>query len=576
MNSTHQPLCRVVGASLIGVVAGCILFTCAVILFDIQLPFDFGDHNESQDPDISTNLSDLQNSDLEDVQIETVLDTLVSLQQIESKFDRQVSLDRMLESASEQRLVGMFEVSTDINDAYDRTFIQTNVLRKIATENPLLAISQIDAYATTIQRQEYFGSLFYEWSYIDLNEIIDHAKTLYFEDRLIVLTTLIQMRDDLPDNVVREIGKTLGLQDQATGMLRERQATILHQNPNETFMDFLGDDIDDQCQVNVLAQLARAWVIRDGVQILPEIDSAILDWQVRRDVLRTVFSYQMSIKPKETFTIATKLLDSTDKTIFNQMASYWAIRDPVSALSTVSQLSSDELRHELEDTVVNRWARARPMDLLVNLDIVPDRLQKNARSDAILVLSEITPSDIAHLLTRVEEGELELARRLVSNWSKHDVQQAFSWVLTNSALSDGLRQELLLDTIVTLSRARPQQALQMAKTLPSDESGIGPEAHIVAKLASEDMEVAIALLPDVREGPTKLSAYIAIGNNLLEHEPKQAFELELELSDTQKTTYFGMIVGHWFLLDSELAYESIRTLPTAAAKSKAAQQVLQK
>ena len=573
MNSTRHPLHRVAGAILIGVIAGCILFAFSVTLFDIQLPFGLGDRTESHDLEISTNPSDLEHSVVEDLQIESVLDTLVSLQQIESKFDRQVSLDRLLKSASLQRLVGMLEVSADINNAYHRTFIQTNILRKLATKNPQLALLQIDTYAT-IKRQEYLGAVFNEWSYIDLSEMIDHAKTLYFEDRFIVLSALIQMRNDLPEKVIREIGKTLGLKDQAAGMLRERKVTLMHQNPNEIFMASLGDDIDDNEQVDVLAQSAKAWVIRDGIQVLPDIVTSVLHWEVRRDVLRTVFSYRMSINPQETFALAKKLLDSTDKTVFNQLASYWAKREPVVALSTVSQLDSDELRHELQDTVVNEWAKARPMDLLANLDLVPNRLRTNARSDAILVLSEITPSDIAHLLTRVEDGEIALSRQLVRDWSKHDAQQAFSWVLTNSALSDDLRQELLRDTIVALSRERPHQALQMAITLPTDESGIGPEARIVSRLASKNMEEAQAMLPHVREGPTKLSAYLAVGRELLGREPPRAIELGLELSNSQKTMYFGTIVGYWFLLDSDVAYESIGTLPSAEAKSKAAQQVL--
>lgn len=574
MNSPIKPSRLVVLAIAIGVVVGCISFATIVIVFDIQLPFGLGDGSESFDRETSTNQSDSKYSVADDLQTGSVLDTLVSLQQIESRFDRQVSLDRLLTSAEEQRLVEMLEASADIGDADHRSFVQTNLVQKLTTIDPKSAMSHIDAHPT-LYRREYIGTIVHEWSYIDLNELIDHAKSLYFEDGQIVLNTLVNMRDDLSEEVVIEIGKTLGLEDQVHGSFRLQRERALQQNPDETFMTSLGDDIDDIEQVDLLANSARSWLIRDGVRILPEIVTSLQQWQVRSAVLKTVFSYQMSLSPQNTFETAAELLTLEDKNVFHWLARDWAIRDPVVALSTVSQLDSDELRHELQGTVVNEWVRARPTDLLAKLDLVPEHLRTNAKNDATVVLAEIAPNEIVQLLTRVEDGEVALVRELVNSWSNHDAQQAFSWVLSNSALHEGLQQELLRDTIVVLSRERPHHALQMAMELPVDESGIGPEALIVARMASNDMEAARAMLPHVRDGPTKLSAYIGVGSNLLADEPKHAFELGLNLSNSQKTMYLGRIVGHWFLLDSDAAYESIDTLPSAAAKSKAAQQVLQ-
>lgn len=535
-----------------------------------------GDRSESFDRETSTNLSESKYSGADDLQTGSVLETLASLQQIESRFDRQVSLDRMLKSAEEQRLVEMLEASVDIGDADHRSFIQTNLLRKLTTIDPKSAMSHIDAHPT-LYRREYIGTIVHEWSYIDLNEMIEHAKTLYFEDRQIVVNTLVNMRDDLPEDVIIEIGTSLGLEDQVHGSFRSRRERALQQNPHETFVTSLGDDIDDLEQVDLLANSARTWLIRDGVQILPEIVTSLQQqqWQVRNAVLKTVFSYQMSLSPQNTFEIAAELLNLEDKSVFHWLARDWAIRDPVVALRTVSQLDSDELRHELQGTVVNEWVRARPTDLLAQLSLVPEHLRTNAKNDATLVLAEIAPNEIVQLLTRVEDGEIALARELVNSWANHDAQQAFTWVLSNSSLDENLRQELIRDTIVVLARERPHHALQMAIELPVDESGIGPEAIIVARMASKDIEAARAMLPHVRDGHTKLSAYIGVGSNLLVDEPEHAFELGSDLSNSQKTMYLGRIVGQWFLLDSDAAFESIDTLPSAAAKSKAAQQVLQ-
>ena len=140
MDSTSKPSLRIAFAMLIGVFAGCISLATVVMLFDLHLLFGLGVSSESQDFESSTNRSNSRQLSEEDLQSEPELDTLVSLQQIVSRFERQVSLDRLLKSANQQRLIGILEASVEINNANHRTFIQTNLFRKLATKNPPVSL----------------------------------------------------------------------------------------------------------------------------------------------------------------------------------------------------------------------------------------------------------------------------------------------------------------------------------------------------------------------------------------------------------------------------------------------------
>ena len=69
-------------------------------------------------------------------------------------------------------------------------------------------------------------------------------------------------------------------------MLNLRQREALHPNPKEEFVTVLGDSIDDNEQIDVLERLAKTWLIRDGIQILPDVVNSLQQWQVRRAVLK--------------------------------------------------------------------------------------------------------------------------------------------------------------------------------------------------------------------------------------------------------------------------------------------------
>ena len=168
--------------------------------------------------------------------------------------------------------------------------------------------------------------------------------------------------------------------------------------------------------------------------------------------------------------------------------------------------------------------------------------------------------------------KLDAARSVFFLWSLGDMDAALDWILNDAGMK-GIRSQLVTSAMFTLvNRDRDiERALKIALELPIGENEIGPEAVVVAQIASRYTETAIQYMSKVREGPTKTEAYSCLGYVLArKNMTTRALKLLQQVPDYAKEQYLAQVLGGWAKYHPKRLFESLDDLPSQEIASTAA------
>ena len=197
-------------------------------------------------------------------------------------------------------------------------------------------------------------------------------------------------------------------------------------------------------------------------------------------------------------------------------------------------------------------------------------------SSAISALAQTAPEEAANLMANMDGGEYRLmtAFQVMSVWANKDPIAAMEWALNNPDIED-VRASLLPSILYQVAARNPQLAFDIALQQPIEENQIGLEAQVIANIALADLEKALALLSQVREGPTMAYALNSVGSALVRNgDIDEAWILAQRLSKPQRESYYQSVVSAWALHDASELYESIDSLPSDEIKSYAATRLI--
>ena len=120
-----------------------------------------------------------------------------------------------------------------------------------------------------------------------------------------------------------------------------------------------------------------------------------------------------------------------------------------------------------------------------------------------------------------------------------------------------------------------QTAFEVARDQPLGVIGneeIGLEATVIDMLTFQNLEEALKLLPLVREGPTKLTAYRNVGHSLIQNDRlDEALANGEEFSGEDQILYYTSIGSNVNVMrDPEAIFVRLDKLPSEMARSRIA------
>ena len=501
-------------------------------------------------------------------------------------FDRKRAIASWVATLSDDQILNWLQQSTEptwSTSEENRNELQSVLLQKLSITSPEHAV-EFASSREDRQSHAMTSIVFRSWARLDLESAIAYIKNMDEQESAYLLPTILQARTDLTLERQREIAKELGNESYAFSNYFRALTEDEIDNPEETWSEIIKLASQESVQNAArlpLSNVAVAWVEKDGIKVLDNIVSSISQDSEFSNALSSVFGALSSDQPEEIFDyVMNNLGDQAPEVIQRSGILYnWAREDPRGMLSKAETLPASRFRQDLARQAVWQWADDNPRQVLKSLDEIPPENREEASRAAIRTLARISPTEAAEFVLDVSEysAQLTLARALIGEWSHQDVDATKDWVL-NLPYNDPLRADLIPTLTRSLVDSEPRAAFQLALEQPIEAqesnltSVVSAESSIISSIAYQDLELAIELLPQVRDtGRSKWFAYRTLGNSLIQSgETQRAFELAKDLTGEQQAQYYQSIGTMWAMQDSQGLLEAFDDFPTEEIRSKIA------
>ncbi|MCY3540482.1 MAG: hypothetical protein OXH31_01025 [Gammaproteobacteria bacterium] len=493
------------------------------------------------------------------------------LDRFPNRFVRNLALHQRLIQSNENELFEILANTSNISRQSIRDDVQHLIVHRLATLNPKETLGQIENLQIANQGT-LVALIFGEWAIKNLDDAVNHAKTLETRKKFLALRGILRSRDDLSDSQHRSIAAQLGVKHLTNDLLSRSDDNEIIESPDLKWLELASDAQMDLAQIDRLTRIAENWIERDGLDVIEDIYESITDWQIRMPVLSTALHKATLRDPQTTFDHVSQLDFDQGHFLVTSVVKSWANVDPNGALDAVVSVESVALRTQLQDSIVRTWASTDPNGLLTSLNLLPTNMRMSGVEHAVVAMSRNDPANASLIFVDQYTGnnKVSIARSLVLNWSAQDAQTAVDWVLSSPHVAE-LQNELLPFALGELVTSDPNKAIEIALAQPIESDQWGMEASVLGSLALSDPQQATEMLSRVREGPTKVRAYSLVGTQLIRNgDVDQALTLVDDLSDEEQIGYFETIIDTWALTHPVHLLDRIDKLPNEDIKARAA------
>lgn len=498
------------------------------------------------------------------------LGLLKFLNQAPSAFERTEALYSLLLSADETTLTGLLKQSNNIGSEHLQHKTQTAIVQRFAAVDFKLALSTIENLPRD-RHNPLIATVFREIALIDFDGAVAHAKTLDETKKYSALQGIFGSRETLSKDRKREVADELQI-----------DLTVFEQSsPTQSFMEewhaLLADERANLAQSADLIRLAHKWVEDSGLEAIAHIDVALHDSILKKAVIGSVLHRALSSDAQATLQQVLHFDDDLRELALETIARAWASIGPEEAMDSIAAIETQRLRRQMLEHFITAWANFDPKEIFEKFDLIPENLRSLAQENAIRTLAKTTPSEAVQYLEDVADELLrfDLTMEIATRWSDKNALEALDWALSlefSSEPMDRMLERQMLDTVLrSLAAENPELALQTALDQPADRMGLGLEATVIDEVARTDIERAMTMLAQVREGFTQSFAAVAVGKALVDNnETDRALALAEQLSEDFRDMYYNLVVNEWAYSDPKSLVNKLDQLPSTEAKYTAA------
>lgn len=532
----------------------------------------------------------VENSDsLAGVGLEPIAQTLEESfdpTQFESRLARLVHLHDQFATATIEQLEHLWEQSKTLDLPFRQAEIHRNIMGRFAVHDPERALALIQAIDEDSHRIDLIEVVFREWARLDLEAAKAHAHTLDLNSRKVAVASMVRSREDFSLAQLRGFAREFDLEWIAFEIANQYSALPILDHADVEWNRFFKEQADNLHDVNgsqfkTFAYLSHCWILAEGVGIIDSMSSVLSEDFPFTSMIALVARQLQVNHPDTAAELIVAQLNRDSATIIQELAvelfSHWASVDFTSAVDATMNIAAPAFRRELQTRLLEQAAQQDAEGLLVDLQSYPDSLHGLIREVAITEIAKRSPTIAASMLGDIRDLEVRarIAESVAASWGRQDYRTALAWIQTDPKVAR-YREVLTEKILETLVRYDPQLALNVALELPvRNDDGIGWESIIVRKLAGDDIDSAIAMLPKVRPGRTQREAYewnILILTTWY-GDVMRAFDLVVELAaieprGTTFSTHFMVMHG------GRDVFERLDEIPAKQAKKEIASSLL--
>lgn len=460
-----------------------------------------------------------------------------------------------------------------------REALQIALVERLVVHAPQRALTFAREQKSPFQ-SKLIKTFFSDWASSDLDAALVAARELNEPNRLVAMRGIIEAQVDLPLSRLQEIGDALKLKTHAVAHYIDSLNTEYIVDPMKRWFELVSVvEADSAHGYDLVSRIALMWYQKEGITVLEEILSSEAGDRFQGNSINLILESIAHEDPVQAFQYAKDLPQEGMFQMFPptiRVVSVWARVDPIAALEVLQDFEPGGMRERLQNTAVNAWADANPRLLLESLETIPKATKATAIRGAFSSLARSAPTHAGDLVLQLEDPQLraDAARALVYQWSQADAQATTEWV-QKFPKDEPVREQLLRTALQAMVDLDPKRAVQIASEQPIPEGReIGLEAQLISALAFRNVDTAIELLPEAREGETRTAVYRSVGVSLVANgEPERALSLVQQLPDSAKTSFYRSVSYEWAKFDPPAVLSAIKEFPSAEIRSEVASEL---
>ena len=468
------------------------------------------------------------------------LHELTELHRFESMFARTLALNGVLERADASLLHQYWDQVKSLDSLSLRIEVQQGIVQRWVVLDPTTAMTLVNDELSREHRKVLLDVFYKEWSRVNLEESLRFVESLDEKSKVFALTSILLEREDLSIERRRQLASRLDQEWLVFSLVSDTVAQP--ESEWNRFIDHNRDrwqDLGDS-QLQMLSHIAFAWVVQDGVEAFGKMRNTLPPSFSLLETTEFVINKLVDRDPQLSFDLvinrAQHEADTGYLLLAEEFVDQWSEKNPRAALARASDIEVRGLRLRLQRRTVRTWAEREPYSIMSELDSLPQHLRDYAREWALSTIAEASP---LFVLTKLNDITDPIVRNdavdtLVRGWAQQDLAEVLEWIETDASVAH-LQTDLKRTALFSLAESNPQLALESALTLPLGDEKVGMEGRVVAWISYVgQLDVAVSMLPQMRDASTTIYAYESVIGDLIRHEDaSRAVDLFFELSKNE-------------------------------------------
>ena len=508
---------------------------CAVLFLLLQRPTDANQNTRLQD-DSQASLVSHSATETENVtqdaahegriafhSVRTLADTLA----FETDFDQTVALYTLLERADEAVVVDLVQQTDSISPPSQRAAALSIIFSRYAHIDPYRALK----HAKNLEEHLYvrmLPSIFHSWSRTNLEEALSAAETLEGNLPLSAGYIILTSRDDLEPNRQSEIGARFNLQRELAEFNRQAWLRDHLQDPRKAWQEYLRSTDPKLHTPNTRGAIARAWITKEGLDVLSEIITTLPDEKEQRSLVSSLLSWLVRTDPEGTLGHISNLANFKDVSDLKY--------DPESAFAAL-QPEVIQRKQRLSDRLLYQWARRDSRELLEKANRMQSHLQDKAQKMALVQMARSSPHEaIARLgdLPELQERD-DVAGEVARSWSESAPHSALQWYLSLDMANDSAFRSRARQLTMRLTERDPDLAIKVATQTPGN-LGSAMVSSVFNALAYNDARVSLRYLPRLSDEHKKVAVQ-TIASEIAHTDIREAIRISTQFDESLRQPY---------------------------------------
>ena len=262
----------------------------------------------------------------------------------------------------------------------------------------------------------------------------------------------------------------------------------------------------------------------------------------------------------------------SDRRILKKLVEIGAQDSPKETLSHLMQIDSPNLRDFTQRVLALHWLEQNPVEVRESINLFDESVRvfvdtetkfAIARSNPEIAVEEILPG------IRGSFTETGYFREIAQQLARKDLKVAMNFVdeYLTSDIDSNLdfrprRMIVLSDILRIVASDNPDAAMREALNISLWHESIGPEVAVIGQVATTDLQKALTLLPQTREGNSRVIATTIVGKACIQNQRYgEALKLGEEFSHDDREYYFVETLRTWTEVSAKGLFEALPSLP---------------